>query len=129
MWVSGYRSIVDNCRGHSVVVDLPPENNGENTGPTALELAVMALAGCVVTIFRMVAEKRKLEYSDLVLEVEAEKGEKTVERCKGTLSICTTANRSEVEKALKLTLEICPVGVLFEKAGVKMDWEIKVEPQ
>lgn len=127
IWICGYRSVVDNYRRHSIIVDLPPDYNGEDTGPTALELAVMALAGCVATIFKMVADKRKLKYSDLVLEIEAEKSEKTIEGCKGTLSICTNADKSEVEKNLKFTLEICPVGILFERAGVKMEWEIKVE--
>ncbi|MCS7132782.1 MAG: OsmC family protein [Aigarchaeota archaeon] len=127
VWICGYRSAVDNCRGHSVIVDLPPDYKGEDTGPTALELAVMALAGCMATIFKMVADKRKLEYSDLVLEIEAEKGEKTIEKCKGILSICTKADMSEVEKTLKSTLEVCPVGILFDRAGVKMEWEIKVE--
>jgi len=127
IWICGYRSVVDNCRGHSVVVDLPPENNGEDTGATALELAVMGLAGCVTTIFKMVAEKRKLEYSDLVVEIDAEKGAKTIEKCKGTMTIWTKADKSEVEKTLKLTLEICPVGLLFEKAGIKTEWEIKIE--
>ncbi|MCD6342046.1 MAG: OsmC family protein [Thaumarchaeota archaeon] len=127
IWINKYRSVVDNCRGHSVVVDLPPENNGEDTGATALELAVMGLAGCVTTIFRLVAEKRKLDYSKLIVEIDAEKGAKTVERCKATLTICTNANKDEVERTLRLTLEICPVGLIFEKAGIKTDWEIKIE--
>lgn len=127
VWISGYRNVVDNCRGHSVVVDLPVEQKGENSGPTPLELAVMALAGCAAIIFEFVAGKQKLEFGNLAIEVEAEKGEKTIERCKGTLRICTNASRGDVEKALKSTLEICPVGILFEKAGVKMEWEIKTE--
>lgn len=119
---------MDNCRGHSVVVDLPIEQKGENSGPTPLELAVMALSGCAAIIFELVAGKQKLEFNDLIIEVEAEKGERTIEKCKGVLRICTNASKEDVERALKSTLEICPVGILFERAGVKMEWEIKVEP-
>ena len=127
IWVSGYRSVIDNGRGHSVVTDLPTADGGEDTGATALELAVMGLAGCVTTIFKKVAEKRNLEYSSLVVEVEAEKGEKTIEKCKVVLTIRTNASKEEVEKTLELTERICPVGILFEKAGVSVTWEIKLE--
>ena len=126
-WISKYRSVLDNGRGHSVVVDLPPSDGGEDTGATALELAVMALAGCVTTIFKKVAEKRKLEYAGLEVEIEAEKGEKTIERCRARLTIKTNASKEEVEKTLRLTENICPVGILFEQAGVKTEWEIQVE--
>ncbi len=127
VWISRYRSALDNERGHSVVVDLPPGDGGEDTGATALELAVMAFAGCVTTIFKKVAEKRKLEYSGLIVEMEAEKGEKTVERCEATLRIWTKAAKEEVEKTLKLTEKICPVGLIFQKAGIKTDWKIEIE--
>lgn len=129
IWISKYRSVLDNGRGHSVVVDLPPENNGDDTGPTALELLPMALAGCITTIFSMVAEKRRLKYSGLRVDLEAEKGEKTIEEVKGVLTIKTGASRETVETVLRLTMEICPVGILFEKAGIKPKLEVKVEPE
>ncbi|MCD6592093.1 MAG: OsmC family protein [Thaumarchaeota archaeon] len=127
IWISKYRSVLDNGRKHSVVVDLPPENNGDDMGPTALELTLMSLAGCITTIFAIVAEKRKLKYSGLRVDLEAEKGEKTIEKCKGVLTIKTDAGEEEVKNVLRLTMEICPVGALFEKAGVKPEIEIRVE--
>ena len=127
IWISKFRSVLDNGRKHSVVVDLPPENNGDDMGPTALELTLMSLAGCITTIFAVVAEKRKLKYEALRLDLEAEKGEKTIEKCKGVLTVKTDAGEKDVETVLKLTMDICPVGALFEKAGVKPEIEIKIE--
>ena len=46
--VDNVRSIVDNAKQHSIVLDLPEAKGGKNTGPTALELAVMALADCAL---------------------------------------------------------------------------------
>ncbi len=129
VWISKYRSVLDNGRTHSIVVDLPPENKGDDTGPTALELVVMGLAGCITTIFPMVAEKRRLKYSALRVDLEAEKGEKTIEKVKGVLTIKTSASRDEVERVFRLTMGICPVGLLFEKAGIKPEIEIKMEPE
>jgi len=130
IWIEGYRSVIDNGRGHSVVADLPKDLGGADTGATALELAVMALAGCVATIFKLIAGKRRLEFSSLRVEIEAEKPKdaKTVTGFKGLLEIETSASREEVEKTFKTTLENCPVGVIFENAGVKGEWEIKVKP-
>lgn len=126
VWIEGYKSVVDNGRTHSVVVDLPPEMGGSDQGPTALELAVMAFAGCVTTIFAIVAEKMHLEYSGLEALVEAEKGEVTVEKAKLVLRVKTRAPREQVERAFKRTMEICPVGVLFKKAGVEVEERIEI---
>ncbi|MCL7386774.1 MAG: OsmC family protein [Thaumarchaeota archaeon] len=127
IWISGFRSAVDNGRAHSVVVDLPRDQGGEDLGPTALELALMSLAGCIGTIFAIVAGKRKLSYESLRVELEGEKGEKTIEKIRGVLRIKTSASREEVETALKLTMEICPVGLIFEKAGIKPEIQVKLE--
>lgn len=128
IWVESYRSVLDNGRGHSVVVDLPPAQKGGDTGPTALELAVMALAGCVSTIFKIVAERRRFDFQALKVEIEAEKpeGASTVARVKGTVEVVTDAGENEANTVLKLTLNNCPVGVLFDKSGVEMSWSIKV---
>lgn len=127
IWISGFRSVVDNGRAHSVVVDLPRNQGGEDLGPTALELAVMSLAGCLGTIFAIVARKRNLSYEGLRVELEAEKGEKTIEKVRGILKIRTAASKEEVETALKLTMEICPVGLIFERAGVKPEIRVELE--
>ncbi|MCF3653897.1 MAG: OsmC family protein [Aigarchaeota archaeon] len=127
VWISGFRSAVDNGRAHSVVVDLPRDQGGEDLGPTALELALMSLAGCIGTIFAIVAGKRKLSYQSLRVELEGEKGEKTIENIRGVLRIKTSASREEVETALKLTMEICPVGLIFEKAGIKPEIRLELE--
>ncbi|MCC6024080.1 MAG: OsmC family protein, partial [Thaumarchaeota archaeon] len=92
-----------------------------------LELALMSLAGCIGTIFAIVAGKRKLGYESLRVELEGEKGEKTIEKIRGVLRIKTSASREEVETALKLTMEICPVGLIFEKAGIKPEIQVKLE--
>jgi putative redox protein len=120
LWVEGYKSIVDNGRGHSVTVDLARDQGGNDAGPTALELAVMALAGCATTIFKIIATKRRLSYESLKIELTAEKPKhaSTVTEVKGHVEITTTGTEEEVSTILKSTFSTCPVGVIFEKAGV-----------
>jgi uncharacterized OsmC-like protein len=128
-WIAGYVSETDNGRGHRVVVDMPPAKEGTDTGPTALELSVMALAGCVTTIFRTMARTRKWEFQAMTVEMDAEQspGALTVDRIRGKFTIRTKASREEVETTLRLTLHECPVGVLFEKAGIMPDLEVRIE--
>lgn len=126
VWISGFRSVVDNDRCHSVVLDLPKQERGDDTGPTALELAAMSYVGCVVTIFKLVAEKRGLSFDGLEINLEAVKGTKTIERGTAKLIIKTAAKKEEVVTALRLTLQTCPVGVIFDNAGIKIDWEVEV---
>lgn len=126
--IERYRSVVDNDRGHSIVIDLPFEQGGSDTGPTSLELAVMGLAGCVVTIYTLIASKRRFKLEKMEVEVEAEKpeGEKTITKIRGNIKILAE-DRKEAETVLRLTLENCPVGVLFEKAGVHPEWNITID--
>jgi len=126
--VENFRSIVDNTRGHSVVLDLPPTLGGEDTGPTALELAVMGLAGCIVTIFSVVAKKMRVQIDELEVIVDAEKPSdaKTITEIKTVINVKTPESKVKIEKIWARTHEICPVGIIFEKAGLKLEPEINV---
>ena len=50
-----------------------PPRRGDDTGPTAVELAVMALADCTATIFAKVAKDSNIEVKDIKVVAEAEK--------------------------------------------------------
>ena len=125
-WIEGVKSVVDNGRTHSIVVDLPASLGGTDQGPTALELAVMALAGCISTIFAIVARKMRIEFEGMETLLEAEKGEATIEKVKVVLKVRTKEAKERVERAFKRTMEICPVGILFEKAGVQVEKSLEI---
>jgi putative redox protein len=117
--VENFNIIVDDGRDHGVCLDLPPDL-GTNLGPTALELCVMSLSGCITTIFALTAKKMRISISNLEVQVEATKSKVT-----GTISevCCKTkvkadASEDRIQRILKLTVKNCPVGKLFEKAGI-----------
>ena len=72
-WVENVRSMVDNQRNHSVECDLATSAGGTDSGPTALELSLMALADCGVTIFADVCKKSNINSSKVEVTVEADK--------------------------------------------------------
>jgi uncharacterized OsmC-like protein len=129
VWDGGYKSVLSNGRGHTAVVDMPIEQNGTNTAPTALELAVMSLAGCITTIFKMMADKRKFVYKAFKVELDAEKPKDalTVTALKGRMELVTEAEETEARTVLRLTLGSCPVGEIFDKAGLKLDYVLTVK--
>jgi uncharacterized OsmC-like protein len=125
--VEEFRIVVDDGRAHSVCVDLPPEM-GTDRGPTALELGVMSFAGCVATIFVLMAKKTRVTMSDLEVNMKAEKpeGAKTVTKADYEVIVRSGESRGKLERVFKLTRANCPVGLLFEKAGVEVDYTLKV---
>lgn len=127
LWTRKFQSVVDNGRNHSLVIDLPEAKGGNNNGPTALELCVMSLSGCVGTIFAMVAQKMRLSYEKMEVELNAEQKNDapTITDVHFVLCFQTKEEREKIQKCLEHTLNTCPVGVLFVQAGVKITHEIK----
>ncbi len=122
-WQQGFCSVVDNGRGHSITVDLPASKNGTDQGPTALELTLMGLAGCVSTIFAMVAANSKVNFEALTVDLEETSPEnvKTISSAKAVVKVKSEEPEDKLQKVLDKTKAACPVGVLFENAGVNIE--------
>lgn len=120
--IEGYQSVIDNGRNHSVVTDLP---KGTNLGASALELTVMSLAGCISTIFKTTAEKMRLNVDKVEVDMDAEKGNDTISKVTYKVHVKSDASDEQLRKCLDLTLKNCPVGVLFEKAGVEIEGKLE----
>jgi len=120
-WINQFQSVVDNGRSHAMVIDLPTTQDGRDSGPTALELAIMGLSGCISTIFAKVAEKMRITFDELEIVLEAHKpdGARTVEKVHFDMKIKSDATDDKIQKCLDTTVNNCPVGVLFKDAGVE----------
>ena len=86
----------------------------------------MSHAGCYATIFLLTAKKMRLSIKDLKVKLEAVKSDETGTISEETFDIIvkTDAPQDRVDRAHKLTVETCPVGILFEKAGVKATYKV-----
>ncbi len=121
------QSIVDNGRHHGIVLDLPEAKSGDDLGPTALELAAMALAGCVSTIWAVVAKNSGVSYRKVIVDIDLEKGDKdpTFTGTSGTVKVDSDEDEDKLRRILDKTIQACPVGRLFEQAG--LDTPLKLE--
>lgn len=125
-WVKNFQNVVDNGRTHAMVMDLPESKNGDDLGPSALEVCVMGLSGCVGTIYSMVASKMRLTLESLVVDVDAEKGpnDPTITKVDIQVTVKSEASEAKLQKCLDVTMNTCPVGVLYKNAGVEMNIEL-----
>ena len=123
--IEGFQILLDDNESHSYVVDLAPDL-GTGLGSSSLELCVMSHAGCYATIFLLTAKKMRLVIKGLKVKLEAIKSDETGTISEETfdINIKTDAPQDRVDRAHKLTLETCPVGILFEKAGVRASYKV-----
>jgi putative redox protein len=59
--------------GHGVVIDGSPEIGGQNLGTRPMELVLMGLGGCSAMDVVSIMRKQRLEVTDCVIELEAER--------------------------------------------------------
>jgi len=128
--VQGPLIILEDGRAHATVVDQPSAPS-PGAGPTPLELALMSHAGCYVTIAQLIAGKMRFKLKGLDVSVDALKSEEAGTIVEETFEILfkTDATESQVERLHEHTLKNCPVGILFEKAGVKTTYNIKSQKE
>jgi uncharacterized OsmC-like protein len=126
-WIENVRSVVDNSRTHSIVCDLSTPAGGDDKGPTAIELALMALADCAVTIFADVCKQSKIEISKIEAVAEAEKPADSPILTGVTIKtkVCATARKELLESAWRRTEANCPVLSIFkEPIPLKVEFEV-----
>ncbi len=112
------RLVTDNGRGHSVVCDLSEDSGGTNAGPTPLELALMALAGCGVIIYADVCKNSKIDPGNINIAVEAEKtpNSPTLSSVTMKVNIASKARKALVEAAWRRTEAGCPVLFVYKQS-------------
>jgi uncharacterized OsmC-like protein len=129
-WVENVCSITDNQRTHSVVCDLSTAAGGTDSGPTALELSLMALADCAVTIFADVCKKSNIELSKAEVTAEAEKSPDSPKLTGVSMKVQVSSKaRPELVGAAWCRTEAnCPVLLVFkEPTPVTVEFESKTE--
>ncbi len=128
--IQDYEIILDNDGPHSVVVDQPADTF-PGLGPTPLELCVMSHAGCYATIAVLTARKMRLQLKGCDVKVEAVKDPEIGTITEETFDILFKVDATEerVRRLHEITLKNCPVGILFEKAGVKITYKFRSQKE
>jgi uncharacterized OsmC-like protein len=126
--VENVRTLVDNSRTHTVVCDLPIAEGGGDTGPTALELAIMAFSDCAATIFADVAKQSNVAIKRLEVVAEAEKPADSpiLKGVKLKVYVAAKAGKQLVEAVWRRTEANCPVVKAFTES-IPVEVELSIE--
>ncbi|MFQ6064345.1 MAG: OsmC family protein [Candidatus Bathyarchaeia archaeon] len=126
--VENVRTLVDNSRTHTIVCDLPTAKGGNDTGPTALELAIMAFSDCAATIFADVAKQSGIKIQKLEVVAEAEKPADSpkLTGAKLKVNVSAKARKQLVEAIWRRTEANCPVVAIF-KEPIPVEVELSIE--
>jgi uncharacterized OsmC-like protein len=128
--IENVRTVVDNSRAHSIVMDLPQAKGGDDTGPTALEAAIMSLADCAATIFADVAKKSNVAISEMEVVAEADKPADSpiLKGVKIKVKVSSDARSQKIKALWRRTEANCPVVAIFkEKIPIEVELEISME--
>jgi len=123
-FVENLRSLVDNSRTHTIVCDVPTSKGGNDKGPTALELALMSLSDCAVTIFALIAKQSKIDVKKIEVETEAEKlpGDPIIKGVKMKVKVAAKARKQLIDAVWRRTEASCPVVKIFtEKIPIEIE--------
>ncbi len=124
--IQGFQIALYDGYSHRVVVDLPPDL-GTGLGPTSLELCVMSHAGCYATICVYTAKKMRIPLKGLTVKVEAIETDEagTITEENFDIYIDADAPADRIQRLHELTVKNCPVGMLLQKASVKIKYNVK----
>lgn len=125
--VERYQTVVGDGRGHMIACDLPPVKGGYDQGTSAVELAVLALADCILTIFAVKAMGAKVAIEKAYIKGKADmpEGAPTIKSFSGRLTVTSPADEATLQKLLDETLSMCPVGVLFREANCAINMTLR----
>lgn len=126
--VENQRIDVDDQRTHAVCLDLEPPD-GTDMGPSALELCLMSFVGCYATIFVLTTKKMRFSLKNLEVTAEAIKSPEvgTITEAKVDILVESDMPKHRIQRAHELTLEGCPIGILFERAQVKIKYNLRTD--
>ncbi len=103
-------ALVHGSSGSAIVTDLPEDNGGKGRAFSPTDLAVSAVASCILTIMSVVAERDGIKFEGAAVELEKHMQEnpRRIARLTGTIRF-PAGLKPEQRKKLMACVEACPV--------------------
>lgn len=118
--------------GHSVQMDGPPDQGGENRGPRPMEMLLMGLGGCASFDVLSMLKKGRQQVTNCVAELEADRADVVpAVFTRIHLNFVVTGHdlkEAQVKRAVSLSAEkYCSASIMMEKAGVEVSHSYRIE--
>ncbi len=118
--------------GHSVQMDGPPDQGGENRGPRPMEMLLMGLGGCASFDVLSMLKKGRQQVTNCVAKLEADRADAVpAVFTRIHLNFVVTGHdlkEAQVKRAVSLSAEkYCSASIMMEKAGVEVTHSYHIE--
>ena len=129
-WVGKRGFIGETESGNKIRMDIAMEKGGGNTGPTPMELVLLALGGCTGLDVISILEKKRAKLEGMEIKIEAEKTENHPKVFKNKKIEYLFQGKDLKESDLKTAIELsqekyCSVSAILKKtAELSYSWTI-----
>jgi putative redox protein len=120
----------ESSTGHTVVMDGPAEEGGQNLGPRPMEMLLLGMGGCTAFDVIYILKKARQDVEDCVVELEAERADqppKVFTRIHAHFVIKgKNLSEKQVQRAVELSADkYCSASIMLGKtAEITHDYEI-----
>ena len=129
-WIDGMLMVGKSDSGHAIVMDGPPEIDGENLGVRPMEMLLLGMAGCTMIDVVSTLKKMRENISDCQTKVSADRGEEYPKVFTNIhIHFIVKGNNldsKKIDKAISLSAEkYCSASIMLGKtANITHDFEI-----
>lgn len=132
-FVDGMQFVGTSASGHAVVMDAPKEVGGHNTGPTPMEMVLIALGGCTGMDVVSILRKMQVPFTRFEMAIQGERAPeypKNFTKIQIVYKIWGDVPEEKVKRAIDLSLEkYCSVSnSLKPKAEISYTYQINPNP-
>lgn len=129
-WVRKREFIGETESGNKIRMDIAIEKGGGNTGPTPMELVLLALGGCTGLDVVSILEKKRAKLEGIEIKINAEKTEEHPKVFKKIKIEYIFRGKDLKESDLKTAIELsqekyCSVSAMLNKtAELSYTWKV-----
>jgi uncharacterized OsmC-like protein len=96
-------------RQFEVDVDEPPQFHGDDTGMMPTELFISSLASCFCMALVFVAKKKRINFEDMTVKVNAEADNEHLRYSKMTVTVASSLSNNNLEPLIEQAKKYCYV--------------------
>ncbi|MGB2272639.1 MAG: OsmC family protein [Pseudomonadales bacterium] len=131
-WTGNVSFKAESETGHTVQMDGPADQGGENLGPRPMEMLLMGMGGCASFDVMSMLSKGRQDVVSCVAELSADRADAVPAVFTHIhLKFIVTGNQlkdAQVKRAVSLSAEkYCSASIMMEKAGVEVTHSYVVE--
>jgi len=108
VWKKNYQVHVE-ARQFQVEVDEPPQYHGEDTGMMPTELFLSSLASCFCLSLVFVANKKRIQFTNMQVDVNAEADTENFRYSKLIVKVMSSVAQSKLEEMIGQAKKYCYV--------------------